>query len=152
MNAKELKYGNYVTIENKKYHKDISGIIGEVIYIKEVLCDIEKRLFPNSKLSVGVRIGDEIYYQFEEFIQPVIINEEQLYNFGFKKEIYYKPDDSYCLRKNILSHGIISYYPISKTIELGTTSGMNFGATNIKFLHEIQNLYLSITNKELTDK
>jgi len=79
-------------------------------------------------------------------VHLIPLTEEWLLNMGFKE---YSKDH---LTLDVLTRGIIHVY-LSKTdvsIELGNKSGYSFGYPNVKYVHQLQNLYFALTGKELT--
>lgn len=144
----ELRIGNYVTVNNPKYRPDITGETVKVVGIEMRI----SKSFPTSsgviKIEVNINKYPDEFGQFNEFIDPIPLSEEWLLRLGFTLNKYQKQDLFY-YSLEVLSHGKISYYPNIKTIELGTTSGYNFGKTEINYVHQLQNLLYSITGEEL---
>ena len=98
----------------------------------------------NSKTNTLIDIEDSI--TSVDYCKPIQLTEEWLIKFGFDFNDY--PDSLSLL---ILSRGKLNAYNISHdiNIEIGTTSGYLFGDTKIKYVHQLQNLYHSLTGKEL---
>jgi len=122
--------------------------------IGNVVLDKDNNIFTIAGISEGsvFKEGDYIGTPIE-WIKPVLITEEWLLKLGFEKEKYSSLSINF-FRLKVLSHGTISFYPKEKgfNIELGTTSGYNFGTTKIEYVHQLQNLYFALTNEELTFK
>jgi hypothetical protein len=102
-----------------------------------------------SKLAYAVDILYKNYTMLEHW-RSIPITEEWLINFGFEKQTYSNLR-MYYLRLNALSHGTITFYPKENgfNIDLGTINGYNFGTTEIKYVHQLQNLYFALTGSEL---
>lgn len=80
--------------------------------------------------GVHVRFGK--CYEFSE-LEPLILTEEALLNFGFKIDRQYQCD--------FASIGVF-------TISFGENFFYDY--TNLKYVHQLQNLYYAITQRELT--
>lgn len=86
-------------------------------------------------------MSNEISYLYED-IKPIPLTEQCLIDFGFKKEkSLNKKTEIY--RINLDTGHIIDYR--KPYIFLG-----HFGLYNIKYVHQLQNLYFALTGKELT--
>jgi len=84
----------------------------------------------------GVHIGFGKCFKFSE-IEPITITEEWLVKFGFENHenyFWYKKENIF---SNMLSVGIQNKDGVITIIE------------NIKYLHQLQNLYFALTGKEL---
>ncbi|WP_396187755.1 hypothetical protein [Flavobacterium sp.] len=80
----------------------------------------------------GVHVGFGKCYEFNE-LEPLILTEEALLNFGFKIDRQYQCD--------FASIGVF-------TISFGENFFYDY--TNLKYVHQLQNLYYAITQRELT--
>ena len=129
MKAKELRIGNYV---NFKFHKDCGGVKGIEVFVS----DLEIILQNNSK---------------SEYYTPTPLTEEWLVKFGFDKG-----DDSYNFRGFCLENrNTDPFLPELRKEKLKDSFGAwcnNNFLTNIKHVHQLQNLYFALTNEELTIK
>jgi hypothetical protein len=74
---------------------------------------------------------------FNNFHRPIELTEEWLLRFGWEKKGPYKWD-------NDLMYDYLMTYPSGYT--------MNGVAYEIKYVHQLQNLYFALTNSELTLK
>jgi len=83
--------------------------------------------------------------------EPIQLTEEWLLKFGFEKKTY-RNLTLYYFSLKVLSHGEIAFHPKDQgfNIDLGTTTGYQFGRTQIKSVHQLQNLYFALTQTELT--
>jgi len=95
--------------------------------------------------AISKCVGETAMYQ------PIQLTEEWLLKCGFEKKTYAHLTLYYFSLK-VLSHGEISFHPKENgfNIDLGTTTGYQFGTTNIKYVHQLQNLYFALTGEELT--
>lgn len=82
----------------------------------------------------GVHVGFGKCYYFNE-LEPIPLTEEWLLKFGFKIERQYECD--------FASIGVF-------TISFGENFFYEY--TNLKYVHQLQNLYFALTNEELTLK
>ena len=88
IDAKELRIGNLVRVNNPKYHPKLKGVILEVTSISETI-DLDRKL----TYSIGLKHINqkpntyyETYSQFIYFIEPIKLTTKMLVkNFGFKK-------------------------------------------------------------------
>jgi len=138
MKANELRIGNYVNIE------------GDVVKVKEIY---EK--------GIHYANGEYESYATEDFIQPIKLTEELLLNIGFEKielvekklYMYYKEvrinNYSYLLDFRVMPKDecIVLYVMKKEDDELDYST--IFYNDNIKYLHQLQNAYYLLTNKEL---
>jgi len=129
MNALELRLGNYVTIENPKYWPEVKGCPMIVTGFKFKT----DRLFPESSGSVDLQYGDTLFSQFDEFIQPIPLTDKWLLNFGLDKD--WMPEFKYGVRVT-LSQNDRAY---------------SFKRSDIKidYVHQLQNLWFTLTGEEL---
>ena len=136
MNAKELRLGNLVTIDNPKHHSGLKGLFMKVTGIMEYNpddCSISVQPILNAEYS---------YSQLSKFIKPIQLNRGWLVDsFGFI-------DDTITI-----SLGLIM---LADNRENGsfTCWYKHFGEYNrieidVKYVHELQNLYFSLTKEEL---
>jgi hypothetical protein len=124
MKAQELRIGNYVNqvIESFERLKN-----KKVIQFDEVN---------------WYRIGECIEYI--DWFEPIPLTEEWLVKFGFIK-IDNRLESIYRL-------GILEYATSCKTIDIEVpyNDGIATHTTDIKYVHQLQNLYFALTNEELT--
>lgn len=143
IDAKELRIGNLVRVNNPKHHPKLKGVILEVTSISETV-DLDRKL----TYSIGLKHINqkpntyyETYSQFIYFIEPIALTTEILINnFAVRQTQYYMYfiySDLKFRTKLMLSsrNGIIIlsryYYPILT-------------------VHHLQNLYAANNNfKEL---
>lgn len=163
MDARELKIGNYVTIENDAWY-DLKDVPLMVTMVKLE----DDKMFPNSKSSVtACHLEDPKfdYSQFDEFIQPIKLTEEWITNFGLRLQSVSKHDFRY--NKVLRTDKLYSTNPFNlddtDTFEIevikdgddneirriGIKGIDHYDACNIQFVHELQNLYFALTKNEL---
>lgn len=144
MDAKEFRIGNYVY--EKYWNSSTSKFENSLIEI----CAIHK---------THIRCQDDCAYNFED-IEPIPLTEEILINCGFKNFNFTDKEKGF----------IIEHKEPSKSVYIRTFAEPNikgfFNVFNrcecnrkeiqyikkIEFLHELQNIYFALTNKELTVK
>lgn len=121
MNANELRIGNLVYF------------LGNVHEIE----GLSKRLRPD----VGHFLLSNIEHAQKGFhLKPIHLSEEWLVKFGFKKDI----SDAYVL--NFKLFDIIHKYN-----DFYWWDGIDWNCTlELKYVHQMQNLYFALTGKELT--
>lgn len=80
----------------------------------------------------------EIWIAERTWIQPIPLTEEWLLKFGFKEDGYYNSAKKW---RGIFNQPLIQgngYFTIP-----------NYFSTEIKYVHQLQNLYFALTNTEL---
>lgn len=139
MKLNELRIGNYVTVDNKKYHPSLKDVVLTVDCIKNQVVDGEIKYY----LGLEHLIKEEnkyydTYSQFFKFIKPIELTEKHLSDFEFVI------DDENCWHKNGLT--------LDKRYTGDDTYEFEFGGSciNILFVHQLQNLYFALTGKELS--
>ncbi|MGG5506725.1 MULTISPECIES: hypothetical protein [unclassified Myroides] len=154
--ASELRLGNLVLVDNQRYHPKLKNVPVIVTGIeKKTLTSDQKQSFPFSDSSIrvmptkgdlkGLEIG-----QLNEFIKPIELTEERLLQCGFRKNktrssvIYFLPIPN--LRMEIHAtffHGQFIIELVNHVLPI---------VTEVRFLHQLQNLYFVLTEKELEIK
>ena len=141
MDIKELRIGNIVKVDNKKYHPQLIDI--PLIVTGITSCqDVEN----NSTYGVSLEHLDQdsgkfydTYNQFIKFVKPIRITEDWLLKFGFEEFKEYSIGHGYKLNNisiRIDNFGFHYLYGI----------GVN---SRLKYIHQLQNLYFALTGKEL---
>ncbi len=124
----ELRINNYV------YYNNEYNELG-------VITEIKTSLIPKINY-VGINNRVDIYYQTKH-INPILLSEKWLLNFNFeKKENNWKVLD-------------LIYFKFSWERLAGLTltiDGNSIYLSNIKYIHQIQNLYFALSGEELTLK
>lgn len=134
MKAEELRIGNYVKIDEG---------IGKVAFIMDKSFCNE---YANDDYNITVEMGDGIFREEEEDkVEGIPLTEEILLNCGFEyinhnnKTIgMLSPDDGRGNRNRIMS------FDSNFRMILNT-----WNYIPINYIHEVQNFYFAITNKEL---
>lgn len=133
MKPEELRIGNYVTINNKKAYSGLKGIPFKVVGIQK----LER---------YSIQLSNNEYYdynQFIEFIQPITLTEELLLKCGFEKILGGIGWDKFIKDGVELSFAPLvggGYIPVYR---------FNNDYIKIRFLHQLQNLFYTLTQKEL---
>lgn len=136
MKSTELRIGNYI---------EKNGCIATVEII-------------NGEVDEIFFLGEDFYYSdHAKDIDPILLNEEWLVKFGFKKmyeenkdgrilrdDWFFKVDDFLCISiESDFSLAICSDEHFSDTVA---------PSTYIKYVHQLQNLYHALCGEELTIK
>lgn len=110
--------------------------IGNYTKVKDMNCVVW------SFYENGIHIGLGKCFNFQE-LEPIELTEEWFLRFGFKKEIESEyTRDSFCMGKVSLWNKNLDF---SVLIFMPTS-------TEIKYVHQLQNLYFALTGEELTIK
>ncbi len=155
MKTTELRIGNWVS-QTEKYYND-GGLLNIVtikklgVYIKSVLDNTE----------------DEYTFKWRlNQIYPIPLTEKWLLKFGFEKikierEIFKKMELDIVYCKN--DYGVFYQKDLTVDYDGKNVSEMYYDVsfhfrngngikTELKYIHQLQNLYFALTNKELTTK
>jgi len=146
MDARELRLGNLVIVNNEKSHPNIKDKPLVVTGIAWRECDS----FPNSTHSIEVYNKENYmaYSQFNEFIEPIPLTEEWLIRMGFKYNNLGAEFGGFQHEKL----GMSLFYEDACYIH-DSHEGQSGGIfVNIKSVHSLQNLYYSLTGQELVIK
>lgn len=130
----ELRIGNYVYYNGS--HNEL-GIVSEVL---------KNGLHEVSPYKIGINHRIDIYYKVDA-LKPIKLTEEILLKCGFvsggaKKWLFLtlcKEDKKY-----------IYLNPLGSGLAIEENSIENSLNIEIKYLHQLQNLYFALTNEELT--
>lgn len=76
-------------------------------------------------------------------LRPILLTEQWLLKFGFEKQM------AWTWRISISSNKYLVYYVGEKGWSIGNT---NYSEFDCKYVHQLQNLYFALTNKELIFK
>lgn len=143
MKANELRIGNVVTINNEKHHPEMKGIPLIVCGIEKLRDDEGAKIllkYPDDKDNVVL----PAFSQFERFIEPIILDQDIMRKYGFIETF-----QGIYSTWNFLDFG--NYFEVQQD-----SSGFNFHTTPkwivIEYVHQLQNLYFSITGNELEIK
>lgn len=124
LTANELRIGNYLNYQGKIIK--VEGIHNRTIYHSDRQFD---------------QVGVEKYITFE----PIPLTEEWLFKFGFEK-------DKYDYFHHIKSKIIIGHTTTDEFFEYEYLTGFQNSHTEmceLKYVHELQNLYYCLCGKEL---
>jgi len=158
--GEDLRYGNWVTIDNPNSWPEMKGIPVRVKCI-----DHQPNLyFPQSDFSIEMDLAKACYAQFNEFVCGIPLTEEILIKAGFEHLQHFTVTNS--IIKNIGRNRIISIGSVgtpnemiwlceidminqTKITDLVCIRNYDYdgGKTDV---HQLQNLYYSLTGEELT--
>jgi len=140
MEAKELRIGNYVMLNNPTYHQDIKG---KTCVVKGILLKTYES-FPKSTGVITIENKGHRRDQLDEFIEPIPLTEEWLLKFGFEVSghlIFISIGNGYSLCYN--THSGICF--------ISAPTSLNY-LPPLKDIHQLQNIYHALTGEELTAK
>lgn len=127
MDVRELRIGNWI-----KSPIESGGTIARVIHINT---------------------DKDGYNHFLDHCTPIPLTEEWLLKFGFKKTKYeYKdecPDLNYFIKGDFKIFIMASNKDVMKDIFMPAYSMQVFDHLELTSIHQLQNLYFALTNKEL---
>ena len=136
MNANELRINNLVAINNEL----LLETKGEIYKVSGINLRFES-MFPDSKSVIFLDHTKSIrtYSQFDEFIEPIPLTEDWLLKMGFKIQ-----------GRRISKDWFYLWYDDEKIIFALAEMQEETGAyLIINYIHQLQNLYFSLTGKEL---
>lgn len=147
--ASQLRIGNLVIVDNEKYHPKLKDVVLEITEINESMGFD----FKNSH-GIGLKhINQKPYTYYERysqliaFIKPIPLTEEWLLKFGFVK--YGTLHDSYKLNPFIVELGILgNHYTFRKIMNKDESILLK----EMKYVHELQNIYKELKGYELPSK
>lgn len=131
MNKNELRIGNSVN-EEVLGNCEVSDICEHVVMVKVNNGELDGTI---SKVTYTLNYC---------CINPIKLTEKWLLDFGFKKE-----DDCDWYNKSVGKRKELSYNTKTKCFVIGFKSYYSDNFSTIKYVHELQNLYFALTNKEL---
>lgn len=148
MKANELRIGNYVSLAT---NNDDEFNLYNFLIVEDIGKDNLTCIFNNDEL--------EMYY---EDIEPILITEEWVLNFGFEKvngsDCYFKlqiqkelggGNPEFDIWVDFGEEDVDGRLPMVIQIVGGDSEWLR---TDIKYIHQLQNLYFALTGKELIRK
>ena len=140
MKANELRIGNLVTINNEEHHAKIKSI-------PLIICGIEKlRSDESAKILLNYLKEEEnivlpAFSQFEKYIEPINLSCEFMTLLGFNETFMgtYSDWDFGCFEDS---------FNITQDSS-GFCYQIHGDWIEIKYVHQLQNLYFALTGKEL---
>lgn len=129
MKAEELRIGNWILDRGDKVWQIDFWECRDKVSAKEPLLG-----YLNNRKSLPI-LGHPLT-EYLEFIKPIPLTEEWLLKFGFVEFITLDVYPTYALKKINVNNGTVY------VSELGFLN-------HIKHVHQLQNLYFSLTNEEL---
>ena len=156
MKAEELRIGSYVYVDNEKNHPQLKDIPMKVTSISEAeslkrgiwthAIGIEhiiklKRESKNNNFEDWYQ-SNRAYNQFLFLIKPLPLTEDWLLRFDFRRINHIHGHSGHSLSKSKIN-------PCHIYIENNTLKFMGYYVGKFKYVHQLQNLYYSLTQKEL---
>ena len=145
MKANELRIGNFVTINNPEHWKSLKNIPLVVTAIKDTCAEFE--------FSIGLSpmkatpLNWQTYAQFNCYIEPILLTEEWILKFGFKKtdcKCECEEDNLEYYEKNKLT--ICNWGGKGFVMSNAFSHGLRI---NLIYVHQLQNLYFVLIGEEL---
>lgn len=138
MKAEELRIGNYVKIDEG---------IGKVAFIMDKNFCNE---YANDDYNITVEMGDGIFREEEEDkVEGIPLTEEILLNCGFEKINHINGYSFYSFNRKSLKD-MNAYMPLYIYLNPNYAKIANFTVQqNIEYVHQLQNLFFAINEKEL---
>lgn len=158
MKINELRIGNFVTLENDVWN-EYSSMTMRITKIDSETDD----MFPDSTGSAELLPENGIYTfaQFDEFIKPIPLTEEWLLKFGFdgnnalggcgEIEISTNGNFRTALLGGLSNNGVrCQIYTEKIPNPYNEIFNQCSIPLQIKYVHQLQNLYFALTGEELT--
>jgi hypothetical protein len=140
MEARELRIGNLVTIDNEEFWPKLKGIPFIVHSITPSLSiNLDKWSYSIGLISMNEKENYVVplYSQLIEFIEPIPLTEERLLSKYKFKEVAH--------RRGIQA----SYKKDGVRINVSNSGNCYYGSKLIPYVHNLENLYFAIKGKEL---
>lgn len=146
MTAQELRIGNLATIDNPKNWPNLKDVPMIITGVSKIYDPIKLSMFPKSTFSVSFEDKEgNSYSQMDQFVKPIPLTEEWMLKAGF--EITYS--SNFRLKFDHPKHGFIGY-DFSRVSDKSMEGFRYYGHyIKISFVHQLQNLYFSLTGEEL---
>jgi len=141
MNAKELRIGNLVTLDNRFSHPSIKGVALKVAGTS-MFNNTDKGSIYLNHLKNEDNIVIPAFAQYEEYVKPIPLTEEILLKCGLVKS-----DENFLLG----CYELISIRHDS-VWDVWVVWLKNGVIAKFKYLHQLQNFYNALTGEELTIK
>ena len=160
LNPSELRIGNIVTIDNPRFHPTLKGA-------PLVITGINKRVY-NGEATYDVQLEHinqepntyyDTYSQFMKFVKPIPLTEEILLKCAFQALPYFTVTNSHMIslgRERWLSIGdtenanqMVWLQHIERRNVTDLVCVHNYDYDGRMALHQLQNLYYSLTGEEL---
>ena len=153
LQAKSLRNGNLVMVNNPVHHPNLKGVVLEVTGINET---VNRSRFTHTVSLKHINQKPNTYYetysQFIEYVEPILLTEEILIKAGFEKEHYEYPfpngSDKFELNEEFCLYGAGAGFQFFVEDEINT----NTIDVVFKYLHKLQNFYFELKEKELEIK
>ena len=135
MDAKELRIGNYVGIEETALHANGCNYLEAIFEIEEIKKEVAQ--------FKGFHAGE--YYKD---LKPIPLTEDWLYDFGFLLDngfTTYKIN----IFKGYLRVALDGSWGVYKDEYSNRTGSSYNNKIKIEYVHQLQNLYFTLTGEEL---
>lgn len=149
MEAKNIRIGNYVWVDNKEYHFKLLNKT-MVVCGMDKLCDSEKGRVQINHLNYKENITLPAVAQFDKYIKPIPLNEDWLKDLGFEYRLE-NGGNLPCYKMNIRGN--------LYTVARWGTDKHNLAewqmwiesrdVCRVQYVHELQNVFFAITRTEL---
>jgi len=137
----KINEGNYFYVENPKYHPDLKNKIMVVVGAEKLRKDEGRRVKLNH-INDDDNIVLPAVSQFEKFIKPIQITKDWLFNFEFEM--------SYQNQKAQIGSYILSKSPNGWKLYFQFSDQQIYLGVELKYVHELQNSFSSLTGYDLT--
>jgi hypothetical protein len=141
MEANELRIGNYVTEE----------VLGKC-EVYEIHYDTVWVLVNN--ITIEGKENTRSFHLSINHLNPIPLTEEWLLKFGFKEQIGFSKIIGLDLLKSfeVAHNDLDKWYCYFRNFNKGLLDDFVLLRSDLKHVHQIQNLYFALTNEELTIK
>lgn len=158
INIKEISIGNYLTIDNPKYHPNVKGVPLRVYNI------CESASLKNNETSYAISLEQinkeanthyDSYSQLIEFIKPIELSHEMLIKLGFYVEedlgdmTYYEHKSD---KANKRHYAICNNHDEWQLLWITRGGGycvLIHDESYFQYVHQLQNLWYSLNGVEL---
>lgn len=137
----ELRIGNLLYLYNPEHWGEFINEVVKLQSIETIMTPKEKEIWKNSFGSLKLVSGNNQFNQFSEYVKPIPLTEEWLFKLGFVKTM------SWTFAKDLTGNNILVYYLGEKGFSLGFK---NYSDFKCEYVHQLQNLYFALTQRELT--
>lgn len=146
MEAKDFRIGNYVFVDNPEHWASVKSDIFYITGIKSFnnkLCPEVSHSFDIKPLEVPDKsyIQDPELHQMDRFIKPIELSKERLNKLGLR---FYKEFNCWVFQQDFRLRFEYKFQSLIINID-----GEEW-PIELKYVHQLQNLYFALTGKELT--
>lgn len=148
INARELRIGNLLLLNNQKVW---SQYIDKVVRLEGIDLSItikEKEIWKDSFGYLKLVCKEETFNQFSQYAKPIPLTEEWFLKFGFIIRFFNDDTNKPLMWKVEENRHIELYFEKQVQSYVFMINKLQY-STEIKHVHQLQNLYFALTNKEL---